>query len=58
MPETNAAHYNSVWYFRPLLDVTELSKALKAGEDISAIKEMCIGKIIPVEGMPDLWKVC
>ena len=44
--------------FRPLLDMTELSSALKAGDDISAIKEICTGKIIPLEAMPELWKVC
>lgn len=43
---------------RPLLDLTELSSALKAGDDISAIKEMCTGKVVPLEGMPELWKVC
>ena len=40
------------------MDLTELSSALKAGDDISAIKEMCSGKVIPLEGMPELWKVC
>ena len=52
------ARYNSVWYFRPVLDLEDLNRALKAGDDISAIKEMCSGKIMPVEGMPELWKVC
>ena len=52
------ARYNSVCYFRPTLDLEDLNRALKAGEDISAIKEICTGKIIPVEGMPELWKVC
>lgn len=43
---------------RPLLDLSEFSSVLKAGDDISAIKELCTGKVIPIEAMPELWKLC
>jgi len=39
------------------VDLTELNSALKAGDDISTIKSMCVGKIIPPEAMAELWKV-
>ena len=42
---------------RELVDLTELNDALKAGDDISTIKGMCVGKIIPPEAMAELWKV-
>jgi len=42
---------------RPLVDLSELNSALKAGDDISTIKSMCVGKIIPPEAMAELWKV-